>query len=285
VRVRHSFLLALTGLTVALAAQSAWAATQADGESSSLVGYASGLLPAGPAEGAARPAVSAQPAAGGEPVAEARVASAVAASPRPRRASRAHGLARVRARVAASDRPGGPATGALAPTTEFGSPQVVGVAARRGKWLGVVATGRPNGRLAWVRRDAALELGRTRWSLHADLSERTLELRRGDRVVQRDTVAIGRPGSETPTGRFAVTDKLEGARFGPYYGCCILALSGTQPNPPPGWTGGNRLAIHGTDAPSTIGAPSSAGCLRAGDDDLRALMAKVPLGTPVFIRH
>jgi lipoprotein-anchoring transpeptidase ErfK/SrfK len=149
----------------------------------------------------------------------------------------------------------------------------------------VVAVGRPNGRLAWVKRGAALDLRTTRWSLHADLSQRTLELRRGGRVVQRVSVAIGRPGSDTPTGRFAVTDKLEGARFGPYYGCCILALSGIQPNTPPGWTGGNRLAIHGTDAPSTIGAASSAGCLRAGDDELRALMPKVPLGAPVFIRR
>jgi lipoprotein-anchoring transpeptidase ErfK/SrfK len=136
-----------------------------------------------------------------------------------------------------------------------------------------------------VRRDPALGLRRTRWSLHADLSERTLELRRGGRVVQRVTVAIGRAGSDTPTGRFAVTDKLAGDQFGPYYGCCILALSGTQPNTPPGWTGGNRLAIHGTDAPSTIGTASSAGCLRAGEADLRSLMAKVPLGAPVFIRH
>ena len=81
------------------------------------------------------------------------------------------------------------------------------------------------------------ELRRTRWSLHADLSGRTLELRRDGRRVHRLTVAIGRPGSETPTGRFAVTDKLRGSHFGPYYGCCILALSGRQPNTPPGWTG------------------------------------------------
>ena len=93
-----------------------------------------------------------------------------------------------------------------------------------------------------------------------------------------------RPGSETPTGRFAVTDKLSGPRFGPYYGCCILALNGKQPNLPAGWQGGNRLAIHGTNSPGTIGAAASAGCLRAGDADLRLLMRRVPLGTPVFIR-
>jgi L,D-transpeptidase catalytic domain len=210
------------------------------------------------------------------------VSTAVATirSPRPR----PHRIAVVRGGLALSHRPGGPPRLRVGSTTEFGSPRVLGVAASRGDWLGVVATERPNNRLAWVRRGAAgLELRRTRWSLHADLSARTLTLRRNGRRVHRMTVAIGRPGSETPTGRFAVTDKLSGGRFGPYYGCCILALSGHQPNTPPGWTGGNRLAIHGTNSPATIGAAASAGCLRASDADLQPLMSRVPLGTPVFI--
>jgi len=192
-------------------------------------------------------------------------------------------LAVLRGELAASDRPGGPATARIAATTEFGSRQVLGVAARRGEWLGVVSSTRPNGKLAWVRR-AEVVLARTHWSLHADLSARTLTLRRGERTVRRLEVAVGRPGSDTPTGRFAVTDKIAGAKYGPYYGCCVLALNGHQPNTPPGWTGGNRLAIHGTDSPSTIGTAASAGCLRAADADLQVLMAKVPVGTPVFIR-
>jgi lipoprotein-anchoring transpeptidase ErfK/SrfK len=129
-----------------------------------------------------------------------------------------------------------------------------------------------------------VSLKRVRYSLHADLSARRLELRRGGRRIASFPVAVGRPGSSTPTGRFAVTDKLSGSRFGPYYGCCVLALSGHQPHLPAGWSGGSRLAIHGTDAPGSIGQPSSAGCLRAADTDLRMLMRRVPLGTPVFIR-
>jgi hypothetical protein len=84
--------------------------------------------------------------------------------------------------------------------------------------------------------------------------------------------------------RFAITDKPQGTKFGPYYSC-ILALSGTQPNLPPAWPAGNRLAIHGTDAPSLIGTASFAGCLRAADDDLSMLMRRVPLGTPVEVRR
>jgi len=98
-------------------------------------------------------------------------------------------------------------------------------------------------------------------------------------------VGIGAYGSETPTGRFAVTDELSGPSYSASYGCCILALSGHQQHLPPGWRGGDRLAIHGTDSVATVGDAGSAGCLRAADADMRALMGRVPLGTPVFIRE
>jgi lipoprotein-anchoring transpeptidase ErfK/SrfK len=43
------------------------------------------------------------------------------------------------------------------------------------------------------------------------------------------------------------------------------------------------MAIHGTNAPSTIGAAASAGCVHARDQVMRVLMRRVPLGTPVLI--
>ena len=102
-------------------------------------------------------------------------------------------------------------------------------------------------------------------------------------MLRRVTIGVGRAGSSTPIGRFAVTDKLSGSDYGPYYGCCIIALSAHQPNLPAGWTGGDRIAVHGTNDPSSIGVPSSAGCPHASDEDMRFLMARVPLGTPVLV--
>jgi L,D-transpeptidase-like protein len=182
--------------------------------------------------------------------------------------------------------PGGRTVARVAAVTEFGSPAVLSVAGTRGNWLAVVSPELPNGTLGWVRKgDAAVRPGAGAGvSISVDLSERSLELRKGRRLLRRVRVAVGRPGSDTPTGRFAVTDKLAGSRYGPYYGCCILALSGKQTNTPPGWRGGNRIAIHGTNAPGSLGQASSAGCLRASDADLRALMRRAPLGTPVFVR-
>jgi hypothetical protein len=180
-------------------------------------------------------------------------------------------------------RPGGKLVARLGARTQFGSKLTLAVVERRGRWLGVVATALPNGRLGWVRA-GDVRISRTRISLTLDLSRRTLLLKRGDRVLRRMRVGIGRPGSPTPIGRFAVTDKLAGSGYGPYYGCCIVALSAHQPNLPPGWRGGDRIAIHGTNQPWTIGAAASAGCPHARDADLRALMARLPLGAPVFIR-
>ena len=205
--------------------------------------------------------------------------------PRPEPLRSVHAIAAVRDSVPLRARPNGRVIARVGPRTEFGTPRALSVAARRGRWLGVVATELPNGKLGWVhRRNTGLRVRRTAYSLHADLSRRRLELRKGGRLLRGISVAIGRPGSGTPTGRFSVTDKLSGSRYGPYYGCCIVALSGHQPHLPAGWPGGDRLAIHGTDSPGAIGTAASAGCLRAGDADLRVLMRRVPLGTPVFIR-
>lgn len=182
-------------------------------------------------------------------------------------------------------RPRGPVLARLGARTEFGSPTTLLVAERRGRWLGVVTTHVANGRLGWVdSRADALATSRTRVRVTIDLSDRSLVVRRGDRVLRRMTVGIGRPSSPTPIGRFAVTDKLPGARYGSYYGCCILALSAHQPLLPAGWRGGDRIAVHGTDDPGSIGAAASAGCPRARDADLRYLMRVVPLGAPVVVR-
>jgi lipoprotein-anchoring transpeptidase ErfK/SrfK len=286
-RVRASLLPPVAALAAFAAVQTASGSTapppqpQAAGIQPALAHVAAELVSA-----SAEPA-AAQPAAPGPALAPAAadLTRAAAVPPRTRERPRPHRLVVVRGTVGLRYRPGGRPRLAVGSTTEFGSRRVMPVAAERGKWLGVVTTERPNNRLAWIRRaDRALTMRRTARSLHADLSARTLTLRRRGRRIHRANVAVGRPGSETPTGRFAVTDKIAGSNYGPYYGCCILALSGHQTNLPPGWTGGNRLAIHGTDAPSTIGAAASAGCLRAADADLQVLMRKVPLGTPVFIR-
>ena len=182
-------------------------------------------------------------------------------------------------RIALHTRPNGRTVGVLGPHTVYGSRLTVPVVRTRGDWLGIVSAAMPNGRLGWIRSaPGALSLGRVRLELEADLSRRLLRVWAHGRVVRRMRIGIGRPGTSTPTGRFSITDKMPGSSMGSVYGCCILALSGNQPHPPRGWTGGARLAIHG----GAYGAVS-AGCLHASMRDLRYLMRVVPLGTQIFI--
>ena len=171
----------------------------------------------------------------------------------------------------------------LKPRTEFGSRNVLSVVGRRDGWLEVLSPRLPNHRSGWIPERRA-ELGGTNFSIHVDRSARRLVLRHGDRTLRRLPVGIGRPGNETPLGRFAVTDKLMPTDPSSPYGCCALALTGHQPRLVPGWPGGDRLAIHGTPSVGSIGRAASLGCLRAPERDLRVLLRRVPLGTPVFIR-
>lgn len=178
--------------------------------------------------------------------------------------------------------PGGPVVARIGDKTEFGSPVSFSVVETKPGWLGVTAPELPNGELGWIARDPAeVQVYWTRYSLHADLETRTLELRYGHQAVRTFEVTIGGAGTETPPGRYGVTD---GVSFddSPYYGCCALALSGHQTHElPAGWIGGNRLAIHGT--PGAVGGAESLGCIRATDETMRYLFARVPLGAPVYI--
>jgi L,D-transpeptidase catalytic domain len=178
-------------------------------------------------------------------------------------------------------RPGGRVLERLATKTEFGSAQILAVARRRHGWLAVRTPLLANGQVGWIREDARVRLLHEPWTLEVDLSQRRLIARDDGRRRFSIPVAIGAPGTPTPTGRFGVTDRLR--MSGTTYGCCALALSGNQPDIPQGWGGGTRIAIHGTTAIGSIGTPASHGCIRASADGMRRLMDVVPLGATVRI--
>ena len=178
--------------------------------------------------------------------------------------------------------PGGKALATLPTKTPFGSPQVVRVLERREGWLRVMSSELANGASGWIRADRA-KLFRVNYSIEQDLSRRQLTVRRGSRVVARTTTAIGRSEAPTPRGSFAVTDRLLIDRKGSPYACCVLAISAHQPKIPQGWGGGDRVAIHATNDPASIGKAVSLGCLRVRTDVMRRLVRMVPLGTPVRV--
>jgi hypothetical protein len=179
--------------------------------------------------------------------------------------------------------PGGPVVRKVGDETEFGSPRVFAVERTEGRWAGVPNPFTGNGALGWIRLDARhLRSGYTERSIVVDLSDFQAQLFKGGRLARTFTVAIGAPGTDTPTGRFAVTDTFRGD-LNPAYGCCAVALTAEQPNLDSGWIGGNRVAIHGTTGP--LGVAISHGCVRAADRDVSALVNAVPPGAPVTVKE
>jgi lipoprotein-anchoring transpeptidase ErfK/SrfK len=181
------------------------------------------------------------------------------------------------------DSPDGSTLAPLGMRTEFGSPQVMSVVKHTDRWLGVLSPLAGNGKVGWIPR-SAVTLQRVPWELKVSLSAHQLQVLDHGRVVQKYTIAVGATDSPTPTGRFAVTDRLTtGDPSGPY-GCCILALSAEAPHAIQGWSGGNRIAIHSTPETDSIGESVSHGCMRLTLAEGQWLLNHIPLGTPTIIR-
>jgi hypothetical protein len=180
-------------------------------------------------------------------------------------------------------KPGGGARITLSSRTEWGSPRIMGVVRRRGDWISVQAPELENGEVAWLPAHRA-RIDCVHWAIRANLKKRRLYVQHNGSTVRRFVIAIGRPGNETPQGRFTVTDKLRVTDAGSPYGCCVLALSGHQTHLPPSWPGGDRLAVHATTDLTSLGRAASLGCMRVTSAQARWLIKTIPLGTPLFVR-
>lgn len=177
--------------------------------------------------------------------------------------------------------PGGKPLKRLGPRAPLGEPLVLGVVGVRGGWVQVTAEALPNGHYGWVKFGRDVAVHPIQWTLRASLSKRKLYVVQDGRVVRTIPVAIGSASSPTPTGRFAVAEKLTGP-FGPAFGPRIIVLTARQPRLPAGW---NRSITYYVAIHSGVGqgAAVSAGCLHATEAQVRYLMRTVPLGTPVQI--
>jgi lipoprotein-anchoring transpeptidase ErfK/SrfK len=184
-------------------------------------------------------------------------------------------------------------------TSRPGGGRTIGVMPARSKYLGAPITAwvlevGANGRFGrvtvpysgtnatgWIPL-RGLARSTTPYSVHVDLSRHELTLWRFGVVVMRVPAATGAPRSPTPPGRYFVTDRVD-TRPWPAFGSFAFGLSGIQTHLPPGWRGGDQLAIHGTNDPAAIGLSVSAGCLHVSEATLARLRPLLLAGTPVVI--
>lgn len=180
------------------------------------------------------------------------------------------------------DAPEGRIVGRVGRRTPFGTRTALAVVGRRGGWLAVMTDLMPNDEPGWVPTRGTV-LVRQPYTIRIDRSARRLSVLRSGAEVRAFDVAVGAPGTVTPLGRAGVTDTLVFPSGSGPYGCCAVALTSSQPNLPPTWTGGAQIAIHGTPDESVIGRAVSLGCVRARNADMRWVIRNVPTGALVTV--
>jgi lipoprotein-anchoring transpeptidase ErfK/SrfK len=177
-----------------------------------------------------------------------------------------------------------PAIGRVAATSKYyGVPIVIRLDAvnAAGTW------GRVELPYVWPRRDGWIALDhlvheQTFIHVDVDLSEHRVRVYKRDELLYTVPSAIGTPSSPTPPGHYVVTDRVP-FPAGSALGSFAFGISGIQPHLPAGWSGGNQLAIHGTNDSSSIGTSASAGCVRVSEWALAHFEPLLRLGTPVVI--
>ncbi len=148
-------------------------------------------------------------------------------------------------------------------------------------WYRVRLPMRPNGSEGYVHADD-VRLVRVPTRIFVDLSERKLVLYRKGEPILTATVAIGAPGTPTPTGRYYVNQRLIASDPAGPWGPGAVGISAFS-DVLQEWIQGGPIAIHGTNDPSSIGQAVSHGCIRLPNDVLRRVFEIADSGTPVII--
>ncbi|HEY9299345.1 MAG TPA: L,D-transpeptidase [Phormidium sp.] len=125
--------------------------------------------------------------------------------------------------------------------------------------------------------------------LKIKLRERRVYVYQDNKVKTSFTIAIGKPGWETPTGRFKVIQMVKDPAWQhPWNG----KIFPPGPNNPLGvrwigfWSDGkNTIGFHGTPNERVMGQAVSHGCVRMRNRDVVALFELVKEGTPVIVEH
>lgn len=188
--------------------------------------------------------------------------------------------------VHAAPDPGSDVLMRLANKTEHGQPQtflvVKEIYVDGATWYEVMLPVRPNGSTGWVRGSDVRVTGLA-YSVQVSLAGKTLDVYRQGQLVSSYPVGIGRERYPTPGGTFYMMELLRPPDPKGPYGTRTYVLNGFSTVLKTFNGGPGSLGIHGTNEPATVGDDVSHGCIRMHNEDVEAIAAILPLGTPVRI--
>ena len=149
-------------------------------------------------------------------------------------------------------------------------------------WFHAKLPREPNGISGWIPANA-VTVTRSDARILVDLSARRIDVFKRGHRIWRLRAGIGAPGSPTPVGWFYIDAHWHvGNTAGPY-GPAVLAIAAYSQVRAGRWEHGLPSAIHGTNAPWTIGGAASHGCLHVPNESLARLLRLIPDGTPIQI--
>ncbi len=124
-------------------------------------------------------------------------------------------------------------------------------------------------------------------SLVLNLKERRVYVRRGDKVIAKYPVAIGKKGWETPVGEWQVMEKVTNPGWTSFKDNTVLKPGKDNPLGERWigfWTDGkDMIGFHGTPNVKSIGTAASHGCVRMHNRDVKAMFTLVKVGTVVTV--
>jgi len=173
---------------------------------------------------------------------------------------------------------------AVLPATQLDGPTWVPVVQSSPGWDRVLLPSRPNRATGWIytgeTASSGVTIRRSAYVIRIQVGARKLSVDDNGASVGTWTVAVGAPGTPTPTGRTFLLALL--APPSPTYSPLILPL-GAHSNVFSTFGGGpGTVGLHGWPDPSVFGRAVSNGCVRVPATALRVL-SRIPLGTLVLI--
>jgi lipoprotein-anchoring transpeptidase ErfK/SrfK len=124
-------------------------------------------------------------------------------------------------------------------------------------------------------------------NLLVKLNEKRVYVYRGDKLITKYPIAIGKKGWETPTGEWQVLEKIKNPSWTSFKTGKVVSsrVENVLGSRWIGfWTDGQDvIGFHGTSNLKSIGTAASHGCVRMFNRDVKALYRMVKVGTNVKV--